>query len=297
VDRDPSFCQYHIVYLIICNTFMAFYAIDEDDLVYAPDAIPRKTYWCAECFGPVRRRVGKNLAHFYHVQTPTRCRLYSKSEDHLLAQLQIQKILLPQTIVMEVPFPKIGRIADLLWEKEKIVFEIQCSAISEVEAKNRIVDYRSLGYEVIWLLDDKQFNKKTLKPAEKFLRSFSAYYISIRHNLHFEFYDQFEVFLDQKRVRKSPKMPLNLAQVLHTPKSIPSKRDFPNQINRLNSLRYFKRSRLDCALTGKIGLMRFWKTMEITCQKKKPYRFFQALQKLTKPYVIFLEKLIQKAST
>src|SRR5438128_1692203 len=129
---------------------MAHYAYDIDDLIYSADAEPGKVYWCLDCYGPVKRRRGKGyFPHFYHISPSPRCRLYSKTEDHLLAQLQLQKKFPQGILQIERPFLTINRVADICWEKEKIVFEIQCSLIKPLEAEERIRDYRALGYEVV----------------------------------------------------------------------------------------------------------------------------------------------------
>jgi competence protein CoiA len=223
---------------------MALYAFDEDDLIFAADALPTRTYWCLDCYGPVKRRRGKKIAHFYHVRTARTCRLYSKSEDHMLAQVQLLKSFPEGALKMERPFIEINRIADLCWESEKIVFEIQCSPISEKEAEMRTSDYRSIGYEVIWLLDDKHYNRRTLRPAERFLRRHNTYYLHIKQGLSSEYYDQFEVFTEKFRSKKGGRMPLNL----QAPRKVPAvefpEEHFPKQICELNCLRYFKGSRL-----------------------------------------------------
>ncbi len=150
---------------------MALYALDGDKFLYALDAKPRELYQCVECLCPVKLKQGRQRnPHFYHIKKSPRCRLYGKSETHLLLQLQLQKLLSCEETEMERPFPSIRRIADVFWEKEKIVFEIQCSSISLEEVSARVLDYGKLGYTVVWLMDDRIFNQRFIRPAEAFLR-------------------------------------------------------------------------------------------------------------------------------
>lgn len=225
---------------------MALYATDSDDVIFAADADPQARYWCLECFGPVKVRKGlQRFPHFYHVKRTPQCRLYSKSEDHMRVQAELQNLFPPHEIVLEKAFPSISRVADALWEKEKIAFEIQCSPIQAPEAEARIHDYRSAGYETIWLLDERLYNKRTLRPAEALLRSHSAYYLSIPRGRPFSAYDQFEIFASETRVKKGRPLPVDLrnARVL---RSLPPAEKLPEQITRraLGSPRHFQNDRL-----------------------------------------------------
>lgn len=195
---------------------MAFYAVDQDDMIHASDATPDKVYHCLDCFRPVKKRKGKwKFAHFYHLKSSPSCRLYSKSEDHLVAQMELQKMFPPGDIQLEKPFSQINRIADAFLEKEKIVFEIQCSPITEKEVEMRIRDYGTLGYKVIWLLDDKRYNKRMCRPAEIYLRERLTYYISIKQ---LKIYDQFEIFSEGKRIKKGQPFFIDLRFINSLPK-------------------------------------------------------------------------------
>jgi competence protein CoiA len=239
---------------------MSLYAVDQDDLVHAADAEAGKVYGCLECFSPVKRRQGKQrFPHFYHLKASPRCKLYSKAENHLLAQTQIQKMFPENEVVLEKPFLAINRIADLCWEKEKIIFEIQCSPISQKEAEMRNLDYRSIGYETVWLLDDKRYNQRFINPAEEYLRKSGAYYLSIRQNL---CYDQFEVALNGRRIRKSKKLPVRLTNIFRfANKSFPES-EFPKQITELKSTQYFRGDRMDRALHNQSAAMLYWRALE-----------------------------------
>jgi competence protein CoiA len=273
---------------------MALYAVDDDDLIYAGYAETGKIYWCMDCFAPVKRRAGKRaFPHFYHLKASPNCRLYSKTQDHLLAQVQLQKSFPPNVLQMEKPFIQINRVADLLWEKEKIVFEIQCSPITEKEVEKRMFDYHSIGYDVIWLLDDKRYNKRLLRPAEKSLRKQACYYISIKQGLFSEVYDQFEVFAEDVRVKKSKQMTLDLQKVRNKPKVQFDEKLFPKQVLQLESKKYVYGDRVDKALQSHFLTMQNWLSLETQLGKVrcKTDKFTLWARKYYSRFLAFLENL------
>jgi competence protein CoiA len=241
---------------------MALFAKDENFLIDAWDAEKKKVYKCAECGSKVRlRRVFSKFPHFYHLAKSPSCRLYSKSERHLLIQLNIQKLLPKGESVLEKPFPTIHRIGDLVWEKHKIVFEVQCSPISEKEANSRKIEYGALGYEIVWILDDKLFNQKQLRPAEKFLRSNLSYFVYYEKNI---FYDQLELFSNQRRIKKGAKEIISLAKIKKGPKEIPSF-PIPKQIQErlIKNSHYFGRDLIDqIDNPQRKHILIFWKCLE-----------------------------------
>lgn len=103
---------------------MQIYAFDsEKRQVSAASAIRGCNYTCFECQGPVRLRGGnRRQLHFYHVESPEHCTLNKKSLNHIHTQHYIKKKLAPEEILLEVPFPKIGRIADVVWPAKKLIF-------------------------------------------------------------------------------------------------------------------------------------------------------------------------------
>lgn len=209
---------------------MALYAYDFDGMISATDAEMNGKYWCLECSRPVKKRSGKNrVPHFYHIKLSPSCRLYSKSEDHHLLQLQIQDLLPKGESQIERPFREINRISDLVWERKKITFEVQCSPIYPKEVERRIEEYKSLGYSVIWILDDRAYNQRILRPAEPLLRQNGAYYASFRRNLATVFYDQFEILSGSRRIQKSCKYRIDLSHPYLFP-DIPLPEKWPNQI-------------------------------------------------------------------
>lgn len=210
---------------------MALYACGEEDLVFAGQAEKNSTYRCLDCFAPVKVRRGRDrFPHFYHLRSAPSCRLYSKSEDHLRAQLQIQKSFPEGALKIECPFLSIGRIADLCWESRKIIFEIQCSPIDVREAEKRNEDYRSAGFSLVWLLDDKRYNRRILRPAEEFLRGGLCYFIHIKQGLSSDCYDQFEIFSLGARVKKGPRLKIDLQRPLLAPQRLKEEDRFPKQI-------------------------------------------------------------------
>jgi competence protein CoiA len=180
---------------------MQLYALDKSSVISAPEALREFVYLCPECRGPVRKRGGRKRggnrrqAHFYHVRRPLHCRQHGKSLAHLQIQLHL-KSLIPNLILEK---RVAGRIADTLWEEEKIVFEVQCSPLSLEEAQDRCQDYTALGYTPVWILHDKEFNGRRLSPAEAFLRRHTPTYFTDGSRI----YDQFEVCHQSRRLYAS----------------------------------------------------------------------------------------------
>jgi len=281
---------------------MALYAFDGDDYIFAPDAENQGSYRCLECLAPVKVRRGRDrVPHFYHLQRSARCRLYSKGEDHLILQLQLQKMLGCETAQIERSFLPIHRIADLLWEKEKIAFEIQCSSIEISEAKQRVIDYGKIGYDVVWLLDDRIFNKRSLRAAEKFLRGNTCYYFSFHRLAPSYVYDQLEIIFENKRLKKGFPLKVDISKPhskpsLEWPLKLPSR--LQERIGQVD--RYFRGDliyqTIQAAIRPSIACnFEKWRTLEIELINAQ--RSSQVLAKFFKryivfPYIQFLEWLI-----
>lgn len=211
---------------------MALYAYDECELpIYAGDAEERRPYKCCGCKKTVRVRKGpRRIPHFYHLRLSPSCQLYGKSQDHLFAQLALQKILPAGETILEKPFPAINRIGDLVWEPRKIIFEIQCSNITSFETERRIHDYLTAGYQVVWILDDRIFNRRIVRPAEKGMRQTTCYFATIR-GLQFPiFYDQFEIFCREKRVKKGQRLKIQINKPCSMPEISWDKEVIPKQV-------------------------------------------------------------------
>jgi competence protein CoiA len=184
---------------------MQLYALDQGKPLFASDAEKGKSYQCPECNAPVRVRGGPSRQiHFYHPVLPKKCRQHEKSQEHIRLQWKLFELFGPSESQIECPFPTIGRIADVVWHPKKLIFEIQCSPIPLEEVQCRILDYNLAGYEVVWILHDKQFNKKNLSAAEHFLRNIPCYFTNIDKTGFGIVYDQFEVIKNYKRMFKGP---------------------------------------------------------------------------------------------
>ncbi len=209
---------------------MSLYAYEGESLVFAVEAEARRSYRCAGCGSRVRVRRGPSrLPHFYHLFRAPSCRLYSKSEDHLLAQLSLQKILPAGESIVEKPFTEIFRVADVAWEPCKIIFEIQCSLLTAKEAEHRMKDYKTIGYQVVWILDDRIFNRRTLRPAEKQMRLAPCYYATLRRESPI-FYDQFEIFYREIRIKKGRPLKVRIERPQILPSFSWEEDKFPSQI-------------------------------------------------------------------
>ncbi|MDE3055175.1 MAG: hypothetical protein KGI80_00540 [Verrucomicrobiota bacterium] len=254
---------------------MALYATDGEKILFAPDANPRRIYRCLGCGALVRVRRGLHrFPHFYHIRSPGSCHLYSKTEDHQLLQLQLSSLFPKGKVLIEQPFLDIQRVADLLWEEKRIIFEIQCSLIQPADAEQRIIDYRRLGYEIIWLLDDRLFNKRWLRPAESFLRGQTAYFFSFRRALPSIIYDQCEILIQKRRWRKGFFSKVNLLSPKKIP-AIPWPTEIPEQLSKRakEAIYYFKGDLLYRTLqstrypTTALALA-YWRKEELAIAKK-----------------------------
>jgi len=115
---------------------------------------------------------------------------------------------------VERPFPEIGRIADVTWETRKIVYEIQCSPLSVEEAQKRSEDYRAAGWQLIWILSDKTFNRKRLSAAEAYLRKETSYFSHWEKRGVKKIYDQGEILVGSRRLYQSPPIIVHPLQAL-----------------------------------------------------------------------------------
>ncbi len=167
-----------LIFLVFLFT-MQVYAIRENkERVFVEAAERGRDYFCFECGQKVRLRGGPHVQlHFYHIDAKSMCRLHTKSEEHIVLQNYIQKHCGGE---QEVRFSVIGRIADVYVAEMGLVVEIQCSPIKAEEVKERIRDYGSLGYRVIWILYDGTFNKRRASAAEVFLEGHTHYYGEVK---------------------------------------------------------------------------------------------------------------------
>lgn len=156
---------------------MQLFALNEhQQVIEAEQAERKKDYACMECSGPVRVRQGEfRRSHFYHFREAPGCRQASKSLEHLQTQFFL-KDFLDGEVVLEKRFHTINRIADVVWEKEKVIFEVQCSPILAQEVMERNRDYASCGYQVVWILHDARYGGRRMTSAEHYLQRSPHYY-------------------------------------------------------------------------------------------------------------------------
>ena len=127
------------------------------------------------------------------------------------AQLYLQR-LIPES---KLEYPLGGRIADLFWEREGIVFEVQCSPISAKEVRERNRDYSALGYQVVWILHDRRFGGKKPSSAELFLRSYPHYFTSLDREGRGAVYDRLEASCKEERLVVDFSKPMRAAERGH----------------------------------------------------------------------------------
>ena len=116
-------------------------------------------------------------------------------------------------------------------------------------------DYESLGYDVIWILDDKKFNKRYLNKAEVIMRSRGGQYVSLsKHRC--MFYDQVEQCRNRKQAQKTEPFKINIGspylriQACHT-KTIPK----PLQAQWSHARHIFPGSVLDLLIQDKLPFL------------------------------------------
>lgn len=201
---------------------MQLYALDSSQrLVFAKHAFKQQDYYCLECKATVHVRGGMHRqTHFYHCSPLKECRQHSKSMQHLQVQFYLQSLLPKKECTLEHRFPDIGRIADVLWETQKIIFEIQCSPISSAEVLARNADYAKKGYQVIWIFHDFQFNQWKLSSAENALHNSPHYFTNMDAHGNGMIYDLFSFYQNGLRKKitppftihpNQPKTPANLS--------------------------------------------------------------------------------------
>lgn len=181
--------------------------------VFAEHAKRGADFCCEECGGQLRVRGGANLRkHFYHLRRPENCQSDAKSLKHLQVQLFLQDCFGCDKTFLEHSFPEIRRIADVVCISQRLVIEVQCSAISLSEVKRRNADYESIGYEVLWVLHDDRYNGKIASEAELFLRKQGCYFTNIQSSGDGLIYDQLEMFYGKRRMRRGSLLAVDLAQ-------------------------------------------------------------------------------------
>lgn len=270
---------------------MQFYALEGDLPILAAHALRHKEYRCPECKGTVLVRKGaQREPHFYHPTVPAHCLQHKKSLTHLRIQWIIHQLFPSGEAKMERPFPEIGRIADVVWERGKIVFEVQYSAITLQEARSRCHDYLSAGFTPIWILHEKQFNKRKLSASEELLRKTGAYYTNIDEKGHGEIYDQFDICLRGRKLFSGPLLKIDLKKPYLAAPRGKSEKTLPQAILNRQGPLYFAGDLLDHFLKEPSSSMldmekRFLKES----QKPTPLSYLKRF------YQIFFRLLLEKA--
>lgn len=217
----------------------------EKKIIHADQASKNINYKCLECDSSVRLRGGLHRRkHFYHILPNRVCLLSGKSLIHLQTQCHIQNLLPAGEAFLERRFDSINRIADVCWEKEKIIFEVQCSSITAEEVKARNRDYKTLGYQVVWILHDLRYNSTRLTEIEIFLLESPHYYANIDAEGKGNVYDQISWLESSFKRKKGERVFVNLS-IFH--KIVDSKIGIRSLKLRENKWSiYFKGDLLDC---------------------------------------------------
>lgn len=206
---------------------MQLHALDElGQMINARRAQRQKNYICLECQQDVRLRGGPHRQpHFFHLEPDIFCRQHQKGVIHLQLQNYFFNQLPPGDCQLELPFPSIGRIADVAWLSHKIVFEIQYSPISAEEALARNRDYEKEGWSVVWILHDDRYNQVRLSAVEMALRSFPHFFSNMDRSGKGIIYDQFDLCRRGLRHSRLPPLAIAVDQRILIPQF--EKKDFP----------------------------------------------------------------------
>jgi competence protein CoiA len=190
------------------------YANDEQGhLVWAGRAAKQCNYFCLECGSLVRLRGGLHRQnHFFHLEPQRSCHQSGKSMRHLQVQCALQRLLPQGEAQLEQPFPAINRIADVVWFPHRFIFEIQCSPISLEELEQRNLDYQKIGYQVIWIFHDQQFNRRRISAAEQAMRGLPHYFTNIDAEGNGFIYDQYDLSVRGVRRERLPPLPVDLSR-------------------------------------------------------------------------------------
>jgi competence CoiA-like predicted nuclease len=113
----------------------------------------------------------------------------AKSPLHRKIQIFLQKSYGGDDLYLEKKFPSLRRTADIVLMGQKKIIEVQTSLIGIKEMMERERDYRSLGFEVIWLLYDKVFFCDPLPLITRFFFAKRAFIFSFHDERLFQFHD------------------------------------------------------------------------------------------------------------
>lgn len=278
---------------------MQLHALNKDNrLIHVKKADRQEDFKCIECGDSVKLRGGiQRQLHFYHVNTNRHCRQNGKSLEHLQVQNYITDHFLEGECFLEHKFPEINRIADVALIKEKIVFEIQCSPISSKEVSERNKDYKTLGWEVVWILHDCTFNQFKMTSAETFLLNQTHYFTNINKKGEGFIYDQFDILSLSFRRHKQNPLPIQINKFIRKEQFIQTNRYFLlNVVNkRISCWSFsFERDLIHTNLTGKLDEY-LQKARNIENNKKREISNFYFIK--TNNVVIFLYSFFKSQLT
>lgn len=190
---------------------MQLHALNENGRVISARRASKQTnYTCLECQEILRLRGGPHRQpHFYHADPNPFCRQHQKGAIHLQLQTYFLNQLPAGECLLEHRFPSIGRVADVAWFSQKIVFEIQYSAISAEEVLARNEDYQKEGWNVVWILHVDRYNKMRLSPAEMALRNHTHYFTNMDGQGKGIIFDQFDLWEGPIRLQRLPPIPID----------------------------------------------------------------------------------------
>lgn len=196
---------------------MQLHALDHlGQVINARRAQRQQNYRCLECKQDVRLRGGPHRQpHFYHFEPTIFCRQHGKGAIHLKIQHFFVNQLSPGDCILEYPFPTIGRIADVAWLSQKIVFEIQYSAISGEEALARNRDYQKEGWTVVWILHDHRYNQIRLSAVEMALEHSPHFFTNMDQFGKGLIYDQFDLKDKGLRLSRLSSLPIDIKNISH----------------------------------------------------------------------------------
>jgi competence protein CoiA len=135
----------------------------------------------------------------------------NKSRTHNALQKHIVDLLWQFPVEMEKRFSSIDRIGDVVWEEKKLVFEIQCSPMSRQEMLERTQAYRSLGYQVVWILHERSYNQYKLTALEGSILEIPHYFSNFTPGGEGMIYDQCCFISKGARVKTFHRIPVDLS--------------------------------------------------------------------------------------
>ena len=240
---------------------MQLFAYQSGEIVHATFAKRTKNYRCPECLGRLRVKGGLHKQnHFFHLKRRSRCRQSKKNLTHLEIQRFIASLLPSGEGRLERPFPEVRRIGDVVWEEKKIVFEVQCSPISQTEVEERVRDYGRAGFTVVWILHDKRYNKRSLGAAECIIRDGPSFYVKTPQKGDPIIYDQYELVQKARRSIKGDPLRVDLAAP-HPPPLLLPEELLSEGLQARNHL-YFKGDLIDTVIK-KPTLIQDYKRLEM----------------------------------